>query len=88
MKLIAKVESFEGVGYIAFIDSIKGMVVQANSPKEAIKELIISLKAKIAFDYKVRIDQIEDKEFSTEEECDSYLNDVREGENEINLSLH
>ncbi len=87
LKLIAKVESYGDAGYIAFIDSIKGLVVQANTPKEAIKELLLSLKAKIAFDYKIDIDSIEAKPIKSEEEFKSFMSRAKVGENEINLTL-
>ncbi|NVM61731.1 putative RNase H-like HicB family nuclease [Mucilaginibacter sp. SG538B] len=88
LKLIAKVESFGPAGYIAFIDSIKGLVVQAKTPQEAIKELLLSFKAKIAFDYNIKIDSIQEQEFESEEALAAYERDIKEGENEINLSLY
>ena len=59
MKLIAQIESFGEAGYLAWIDSIKGMAVQADTPEKAVKELLISLKAKLSFDLGIKFDDIE-----------------------------
>jgi PDZ domain-containing secreted protein len=87
LKLIANITSFGSAGYIGSIDSIKGLVVQADTPQNAAKELILSLKAKIAFDYNIKIDNVEEKQFETEEEFIKYIQHAKEGENEINLSI-
>lgn len=49
-KLIARIESWGDAGYLAYIDSIKGMVEQAETPEKAMQELLISLKVKMAYD--------------------------------------
>jgi len=87
LKLIANIKSFGESGFIGSIDSIKGLVVQADTPQNAAKELILSLKAKIAFDYNIKIDNVEEKRFETEDELLNYIEHAREGENEINLSI-
>ena len=87
LKLIAKIESFGEAGYIGSIDSIKGLVVEADSPQDAVKELLLSLKAKMAYDYNVQMDDVEFKQFQSEEEMKKYVEKAKEGENEINLIL-
>lgn len=65
LKLIANIESFGDAGYIAWINNsskLKGTVVQANSPENAVKELLISLRAKFAYDYGLEIEQVQGKE--------------------------
>jgi PDZ domain-containing secreted protein len=87
LKLIANITSYGDAGYIGSIDSIKGLVVQSDTPQNTAKELILSLKAKIAFDYNIKIDDVEEKEFESEDELLKYVQHVKEGENEINLSI-
>ena len=50
LKLIARIEQFGDAGYMAYINSIKGMVESADTPEEAMKELLISLRVKIGFE--------------------------------------
>jgi predicted RNase H-like HicB family nuclease len=60
-KLIARVEPIgEDGGYLAYIDSIKGMVESANTPELAMKELLISLKVKLAYDLGISYDALKD----------------------------
>jgi hypothetical protein len=87
LTLIARIESFGSAGFIGSIDSIKGMVVEADTPQDAVKELILSLKAKIAYDYNIKIDDIQQKRFDSEDEAKKYIEQAKVGENEINLSL-
>jgi hypothetical protein len=87
LKLIAKIENFGPAGYIGSIDSIKGLVVEADTPQNAVKELLISLKAKIAYDYNIKINDIDHQQFESEEEMKKYIEQAKEGENEIKLSL-
>jgi hypothetical protein len=87
LKLIANIESFGPAGYIASIDSIKGLVVQADSPQSAAKKLLLSLKAKIAFDYKLEIEDVEHQEFESEEEMFKYISGAKEGKNELKLNF-
>lgn len=54
LTLIANIESFGEAGYAGSIDSIKGLVVQADTPQNAAKKLLMSLKAKIAYDYGIK----------------------------------
>ena len=86
MKLIACVEPFEDAGYLAWIDheSFKGLIVQAQTAKDALRELLISLKAKIAFDYGIDFSSIVEKEINSQEELEA-LKGVHE--KEINLTL-
>lgn len=54
IKLIVNIESFGEAGCLAWVDEIKGMVVQADSPEEALKELAVSLKVKRLYDVSVK----------------------------------
>jgi len=78
LKLIANIEPFGGEGWLAWINNekFKGLVVQAESPREAFNELMISLKVKIAFDYKLNIENIEHKTFATEADMEKFLNSM------------
>ena len=87
LKLIANITSYGSAGYIGSIDSIKGLVVQADTLQNAAKELLLSLKAKIAFDYNIKIDDVEEKKFESEAEMIKYISHAKEGENEINLNI-
>lgn len=87
MTLTAKVESFGEAGFVGYIDTIKGMVVEADTPQDAVKELLLSLRAKMAFDYGVKVDDIQAKKFNSEEELKKYIEQAKEGENKINLTL-
>lgn len=67
LKLIANVESFGTDHYTACIESIKGMVVEGNSVEEVCKELLISLRVKLAYDLGIDIDHIEETSTSRDE---------------------
>lgn len=60
IKLIARIESWGDAGYLAYIESIKGMVEQANTPEDAMKELLISLKVKMAYDLGIGYDGLKE----------------------------
>ena len=57
MKVIVNIEFCEN-RYVAWIDKIKGMVVEASSLPEVVGELITSLKVKMAYDYGMDIEEI------------------------------
>jgi hypothetical protein len=59
-KLIARIENVGNGGFLAYIDSIKGMVEQEETPEMAMKELLISLKVKMAFDLGIGYDDLKD----------------------------
>ncbi|CAN5282209.1 hypothetical protein BH09BAC5_BH09BAC5_06240 [soil metagenome] len=65
IKLIANIENHGDAGYIAWIDSIKGLVVQGNSMDEACRELMTSLKVKLAYDLGLSASEL--KEITPEE---------------------
>lgn len=50
IKLIAHIEDHGAAGFVAWIDSIKGLVVHSDSEEGICKELFTSLKVKLAFD--------------------------------------
>ena len=66
IKLDAYIEKFTDAKYAGWIDhkntNIKGIVVQGNSIEEVYKQLLLSLKVKIAYDYGVEILDIQEKE--------------------------
>lgn len=51
LTLTAKIEYHSGEGYVAWIESIKGLVVQAPTHEKAYDELVTSVKVKLAFDW-------------------------------------
>lgn len=92
IKLIANIEYHANVGYTAWIESIKGMVVQGNSLDEVCKELFISLKVKLAFNLGINASEI--IEISSEEalaiqrQMDfQHNNETEVCKKEINLTL-
>ena len=87
IKLIAHIEAFNEAGYIAYIDSIKGMVVQGATPEEARCQLLISLRAKIAYDYGVDISIVEQLDGNILSVDHGKIPVKSDGENEINLQL-
>jgi len=83
MKLIAKIESYGSSGYIAWIESMKGMVVQAETQEAVLRELLLSLKVKLSYDLGVNFDNFEEKEITEEE----WKQIESKGEKEINFSF-
>ncbi len=69
MKLVAQIESFGECGYLAWFDStkIKGMVVKSDSMEGAVKELLISLKAKLSYDLGIHFDDIQEVRINPED---------------------
>lgn len=51
LTLTAKIECHPGEGCVAWIESIKGLVVQAPTHEKAYDELVTSVKVKLAFDW-------------------------------------
>lgn len=60
IKLIANIEHHDEAGYVAWIDSIKGMVVQADTLEQVCKELFTSLKVKLAFNLGISASEIQE----------------------------
>ncbi len=75
IKLDAHLQNFGEAGYLAWIDGSKGMkmAVQAKSPEEATKELLISLRVKLAYMFGIDPASIEQKQFSNEDELQAEL---------------
>lgn len=48
--LIARIERFGDNHYLAYIESMKGMMEESDSIEGAMKELLISLRVKLAYD--------------------------------------
>lgn len=48
--LFATIENFGEAGYIGYIDSLRGLVVQGKTVEKTIQELLISLHVKIVHD--------------------------------------
>lgn len=51
LRLTAKIECHTGEGCVGWIESIKGLVVQAPTHEKAYDELVTSVKVKLAFDW-------------------------------------
>lgn len=60
IKLIANIEHHENAGYVAWIDSIKGMVVHADTLEDVCKELFTSLKVQLAFNLGISASEIKE----------------------------
>lgn len=89
LKLVARIEPFGKAGYLAYIDSMKGMVEMANTPESAMKELLISLRVKLAHTLGIGIDGLKDSVVSHLEEYKIekiQLTDGGYAEKEINLN--
>ena len=88
LKLTAHIEPVSNSQFVAWIENekFKGTVVQASTLGEAWKELMISIKVKIAYDYNIQINSISEQKVESMEEF-SYLM-AKAGKNDINLVLH
>ena len=89
LKLIARIEPYGQAGYLAYIDSMKGMVEISNTPEDAMKELLISLKVKLAHTLGIGIDGLKESVIKHLEEYKLekiQLNVGGYAEKEINLS--
>ncbi|MBS1597265.1 MAG: hypothetical protein JST75_03505 [Bacteroidetes bacterium] len=89
LKLIARIEDHGDRGYLAYIDSIKGMVETANTPEDAMKELLISLKVKLAYDLGIEFDGLIESVITPLQEYKIEKAELSDGyaEKEINLML-
>lgn len=89
IKLIANVENHGDAGYIAWIESIKGLVVHGNSIDEVCRELMTSLKVKLAYDLGLPASDL--KEVTPEEaeqmKREFLLKDSNPYQRELNLSI-
>lgn len=62
LKLTANIEKFNGVaGYTGWIEQMPGIVAQGETREKVREELLLSLKVKLAFDYKIPIVEINDR---------------------------
>ena len=88
IKLIAHVEDHGKEGFIAWIESIKGMVVQAPTEEQVCKELFLSLKVKLAYDLGIPATELQEV---TQEEIENMKRKMTMNKNcvnrEINLTL-
>lgn len=89
-KLIARIEPYGAADFLASIESIKGMAESGSTPEEAVKELLISLKVKMAHDLGVELNELSEtiikplEEYTIERKC---LEEVGYAEKEISLSM-
>lgn len=60
IKLIANIENHGEAGYVAWIDSIKGLVVEGGTHEEVCRELFISLKTKLAYDLGIKASEVQE----------------------------
>ena len=59
------IERFGNSLYIGYTPKFKGLVVHGKTIPEIIKELIISIKVKMAYDYDLDISKIQGKELKS-----------------------
>jgi hypothetical protein len=57
-----KFHSFGNNGFVAWIDGLKGMVEQANTPRGALEKIMTGLRIKFAYDNNLHIDHVTVKE--------------------------
>ncbi|MEP2508484.1 MAG: hypothetical protein ABJH72_03970 [Reichenbachiella sp.] len=90
MKLVANIESFDN-HFVAYVESIKGLVVEGSSLNEVCKELLTSLKVKMSYDYGIDISSIAHKEFPSEKKMKEFVDQLNfksgEAQKEINLDM-
>lgn len=89
LKLIARIEHYGNAGYLAYIDSMKGMVEMATTPEDAMKELLISLKVKLAHTLGIGLDGLQESVIKHLDEYKIEKIQLNEGgyiEKEINLN--
>jgi len=84
----AEIEKISDNHFIGRIEKMKGMIVEAESREAVKKELLISLKVKIAFDYGLEISELDCGELTNEQAMQQQANEhsIYTGETE-NLSL-
>lgn len=76
------IETYGENAFMAWAENFKGLVVQGTSEEDVVKELIISLRAKIAFDYGLPITHVDGKEVTQD-----LLDRVLEGKKENKFKL-
>ena len=69
--LVANVESL-GDRYVAYIESIKGMVVESDTLEGVCEELMISLKVKIAYNLGIDITKLKANVFKSKHEFEAF----------------
>lgn len=62
LKFTGNLRQYSDNLFIGWIDNIKGLVVEASTKEDVKRELLTSLKVKIAFDYGLEISKIEHQE--------------------------
>lgn len=92
IKLVANVESYDDhfVAWIENTRNIRGIVVEGKSAEEAMEELLVSLKVKIAYDLGIDIASITHQQFSSETDLEEFKKlKLMNGkaQKEINLSM-
>lgn len=51
--IVIKIENFGDAGWLAYVDNIKGMVVQGDSPQQVLDGILTTLECKAFFDKKI-----------------------------------
>jgi hypothetical protein len=90
IKLEANMQGCPNSGYVAWIENSRNfsMVVQGDTPENATKELIKSLKVSISYIFGADINSISEKEVSGENEYLDLLSALRDtGKKELNFKL-
>jgi hypothetical protein len=86
LTLPVNIESYGDNDFIAWIDNdkFKGTVVQADTEAQAFKKILTAVKVKIAYDYNIQIDKIEEMTI-TEEDVQKLKDLHTDGKKNINL---
>ena len=83
IKLIANIEHHEKAGYVAWIDSIKGLVVHANTFEDVVKELFTSLKVKLAYNLGISASEIKEIDEQEAKMIERQIAFSKQGDKEI-----
>jgi len=92
MKLIANIEKHDDQ-YVAWVETpkMKGMVVQADSLKEVLNELLVSLRVKLAYTLGIEVNSVTMTEFDSFEDLEAFkaMEDrkITKTQKEINFAM-
>jgi hypothetical protein len=89
LTLVACIESYGDAGCIGWIESMKGLVVQADSHEKVYDELVTSVKVKLAYDWGIPYSSLiatGEKFQKSIERADTYCGQQKECVHEIHVS--
>lgn len=84
--LTAEIQKMGDSLYMAWTHEFKALVVQGTSLEDAKKELLISIRAKVAYDMKLPIKNVQAKEV-TKKNIEKYFVPVKSKENQYKVQF-